>query len=168
MKLNFLILSILVVLFGCSPSSEETFKEARSAEDQKNFPFALERYEQIVNDDTQSAYAESSQYRIALIYNNELREVEKAARAYRKFYSLFPNSKDAPVCLFLSGFLYNNDLRKQDSAKAIYEEFMQKFPNHELYTSATFELQTMGKDPGEYLHSDTTTEVAQSEESKAK
>ncbi|MBI5214541.1 MAG: tetratricopeptide repeat protein [Ignavibacteriae bacterium] len=168
MKQNLFFLFSFIVLWGCSPSPEATYKEARTAEEQKNFPLALERYEQIVNDNTETAYAESSQYRIALIYNNELREIEKAARAYRKFSTLFPNSKDAPTCMFLAAFIYNNDMKKPDSAKAIYEEFMQKFPTHELYTSAKFELQTMGKDPGEFLHSDTTTQVAQSEESKTK
>ena len=145
---------------GCSRSSDDLYKEAKTAEDQKNFPTALERYSQVVDKDPESAYAESSQYRIAVIYNNELRETEKAAQAYRKFNTLFPKSSNAATCLFLAGFLYNNDLKKHDSAKAIYQEFMQRYPNHELVKSAQFELATMGQDPSVLLKKDTTAQAA--------
>ncbi len=144
---------------GCSRSSRDTYEEAKTAEQQKNFPTALEKYSQVVENDGASAYAESSQYHIALIYNNELRDVNNAAKAYKKFYTLFPESKDAATCLFLAGFIYNNDLKMHDTARVIYNEFMQKFPNHELVKSAQFELETMGKDPTEILKKDTTVQA---------
>ncbi|GEM_PF-215742 len=158
--LSLLCLSVVLSNNGCSKSSDTLYKEAKTAEQQKNFPTALEYYNQIVDKDPESAYAESSQYRIAVIYNNELREVEKAAQAYRKFNLLFPQSNDAATCLFLSGFLYNNDLKRHDSGKVIYEEFLQKYPEHELAKSAEFELSTMGKDPSELIVNDTTSRVA--------
>ncbi|TAK60978.1 MAG: tetratricopeptide repeat protein [Bacteroidetes bacterium] len=160
MKNILFVISTLFFIAGCSPSNDDLFNEAKEAESQKNFPVALERYAKIVENDSQSALAESSQYRIALIYNNELRDIPKAAEAYRKFNSLFPNSHDAPTCLFLAGFLYNNDMKRHDMAKEIYQEFMQKYPNHELVASAKFELETMGKDPVELLQKDTTTHIA--------
>ena len=159
MKTIVVLIAFVMIVAGCSRSSKDTYEEAKTAEQQKNFPTALEKYAQVVEKDGASAYAESSQYHIALIYNNELREVGNAAVAYRKFYSLFPNSKDAATCLFLSGFIYNNDLKMHDTAKAIYNEFMQKFPNHELVKSAQFELQTMGKDPVDFLKKDSIVQA---------
>jgi len=146
-----------LILSGCSRSSDTLYKEGTTAEGQKDFPTALERYGQIVDKDPTSALAESSQYRIALIYNNDVHDVERAALAYRKFNALFPNSSTAPTCLFLAGFLYNNDMKRTDSAKAIYEEFIRRYPNHELVKSARFELETMGKDPTQLIHTDSTT-----------
>ena len=165
--MRFVFFSLVISLFFLSCSrkgSEELFKDGQAAEEQKNFQLAIERYGQIVDDYQEQAYAESSQYRIAMIYNNEIRDMQKAVTAYQKFNTLFPESKMAPTMLFLTGFLYNNELHILDSARIMYETFLQKYPDHELAMSAKFELETLGKDPSQLLKQ----EVATSQESKDK
>lgn len=154
MKFLYLSLVFLLVFSSCSRKSEqELYDEGKTAQSQKNFQIAIERYQEVVERSPSSAYAESSQYRIAVIYNNDLHENTKAIQAYQKFYAMFPASSEAPNALFLVGFLYNNELHNIDSAKIAYESFLQKYPNHSLVTSAEFELETLGKDPSQLLQS---------------
>ena len=154
MKYLYSLLTVLVIVSGCSRKNEEQlYSEAREAEQQKNLVLAIERYDEIVTRFTSTSLAESSQYRVAVLYNSELREMRKAVAAYLKFHDLFPQSKEAAPSLFMAGFILNNELHSLDSAKLIYESFLQKYPNHELAGSARFELESLGKDPSEFIQS---------------
>ena len=157
---SYALFILLVLLSSCSRKSEEQLiKEAETAQEQKNFQIAVERYQELADRYSQSARAETSLYRIALIYNNDLHDVEHAVEAYRKFYTSYPESKDAPTAMFLRGFIFNNELHKIDSAKVVYEAFLQHYPRHELATSARFELETLGKDPGQFITPETGDSV---------
>ena len=151
--------TMLCILFVCVFSScsrkndADLYHEGTIAEEQKNFQLAIERYDEIVQHDPHTAYAETSQYRIAVIYNNDLRDPVKALKAYQAFHAMFPLSTQAPNALFLTGFLYNNELRMIDSARKAYETFLAQYPTHELAASAKFELETLGKDPGDIVQS---------------
>lgn len=152
MKYILCIMSATFILLSCSRQSErELYAEGAAAYDQKNYQLAIERFQAVVERASGTAYAESSQYRIALLYNNDLHDVRKALSAYRKFYTLFPSSKEAPAALFLTGYLLNNELHMLDSAKAVYETFLQLYPGHELTRSARFEIASLGKDPAQLL-----------------
>lgn len=158
MKLSNLFIVLLVFLVSCSPKSEtELFKEGNSAEAEKNFALAIEKYTEVVDKFSATAYAESSQYRIAMITVNQEGNKQQAVEAHRKFYIMFPQSKQAPAMLFLAAFIYNNDLRNFDSARVLYGEFLQKYPDHELAESAKFEVENLGKNPDEYLKSAVTS-----------
>ncbi len=141
-----------LVIASCSRKDEALlYKEGREAESRKNYQLAAERFEDIVDRFPSRPYAESSLVRLADIYTNGAKDVPKAVRAYRRYYLMFPESKQAPTMLFLSGFLYNNDLHQLDSARSVYEIFLSHYPHHELAASAKFELETLGKDPGAAL-----------------
>ena len=155
MKLLFLCLLVALTLISCSQNENDLLKEARAAEDQKNFQVAVERYQELVDRFPGSAKAESCLTRIAVISSDELHDAARAVSAYKQFYTMFPSSKNAPSALFLTGFLFSNELHKLDSAKIAYESFLQKYPNDALAASAKFELETLGKDPGDFLHSGT-------------
>ena len=151
-SLPLIFLSLLCLFTSCSRKNEnELFTEGKDAEEQKNFQPAVDRYEEVVSRFRESPYAESALYRAAVIYNNDLHDIPKAVDAYQRFCSLFPGSKQAATALFLSGFLLNNELHKIDSAKNAYETFLQKYPEHELAVSARFELENLGKEPGQFM-----------------
>jgi len=151
---SFFPLILMLFIVSCSRKSDvELYNEGKSAEAEKNFTKATELFEEAVNRYPAQAYAESSLARLAVIYNNDVKDPRKALDAYRRFYTLFPSSKQAPTMLFLSGFLLNNELRMIDSAKLVYETFLQKYPQHELAASARFELENLGKEPGQSLNS---------------
>ena len=154
MKHSIFFLLLLCVFSSCSRKSEaDLYREGKAAEEQKNFPLAVERYEEVVKQAPKTAYAETSQYHVAVIYNNDLQDWVKAVAAYRVFYMMFPSSSHAPSALFLTGFLFNNQLHQIDSARMAYEMFLRQYPTHELATSAKFELETLGKDPGQIVQS---------------
>jgi outer membrane protein assembly factor BamD (BamD/ComL family) len=165
MKSVFLFVFLLLFLSSCSKKSEpELFKEGQAAEEQQNFQLAIERYQEIVDRFPGKAYADSAVYRTAVIYNNDVHDFVKAVRTYQQYYTMFPNSEEAPTAMFLSGFILNNELHKLDSAKIVYETFLQKYPGHQLASSAEFELETLGKDPGQFIK----TDVASTEDEMAK
>lgn len=147
-----LFLIFLIGFASCSRKSDSAlFQEGQSFEDQKDYQQAAARYEEIVDRFAGQAYAESSLSRLAVIYNNEVKDSRKAVYTYQRYYTMFPTSKQAPTMFFLSGFIYNNELHNLDSARMVYESFLQKYPTHELAPSAKFELENLGKDPNQAL-----------------
>jgi outer membrane protein assembly factor BamD (BamD/ComL family) len=153
MKSFVILMFSALILAGCSRSADKLYSDGTKAEGEKQYDRAAQAYEDIIARFPMTAYAESSLSRLAVLYNNDLKDPHKALGAYKRFYTMFPQSTQAPTMLFLSGFIYNNDLHLYDSAKSVYETFLQKYPTHELAQSAKFELETLGKDPGQALNS---------------
>ncbi len=154
MKSAIILIAFALLFSSCSRKSEqEYYQEADAAYNHQDFQGAITLFRQVIDRAPNSAYAESSQYRIALAYNNDLHDTRQSLREYEKFRELFPASKESPTALFLIGFLFNNELHHIDSAKACYEEFLRLYPHHELATSAKFELESLGKDPLHVLQS---------------
>lgn len=162
MKQLYLAIMIAMLVSACSRKSDaELFEEGKMAEGQQNAPLAIERYEDIVTRMSNPALAESSQFRIAMIQANIEKDKRKAVEAYKKFYALFPESKQAPTMLFLQGFIYANDIKDLSEARGVYEAFLQKYPDHELARSARFELDNLGKDPNDILPSNVVSGEAE-------
>ena len=160
---------VLLTMTSCSRKNEQQLvQEARDAEQQKNFPIAVERYAELVDRFTTTSLAETCQYRIAIIENNELRNTRGAVSAYLKFHDLYPNSTNAPTSLFLAGFLMNNEIHNIDSAKMFYERFVRQYPTHELAASAKYELESLGKDPGDLLRKNVTTDTSPADQKSEK
>lgn len=164
MRLYSILICTALVLIGCSRNADKLYSDGMKAEEQKEFQRAADLYEEVVASFPSQAYAESSLVRLSILYNNDLKDTRKALHSYQRFYAMFPQSKQAPSMLFLAGFLYNNEMHQLDSARMIYESFLQKYPEHELATSAKFELETLGKDPGQALN----TQVAVTQTPKVK
>ena len=169
MKISHLCLLLLIMMTSCSRKSEkELYDEGNVAYVQKNFQIAVDRFQAVVDEFPNTAYAETCQFQIAMIYNNDMHDPRKAVQAYQKFYEAFPSSAEAPHALFLVGFLYNNELKSIDSARFAYELFLQKYPAHSLAVSAKFELETLGIDPSQVLQSQRASTSEQPEQSNAK
>jgi outer membrane protein assembly factor BamD (BamD/ComL family) len=145
------VLLLSIVLFAsCSrKSAEQLYSEGVKAENEQQYPVAIERYNELIDRFQQSAVAESALYRSALLYSNESHDIPKAVAAYERYYRNYPASPHAPTALFLTGFLWNNDLHNLDSAKSAYQLFLSHYPSHELAASAKFELENLGKDPAQ-------------------
>lgn len=151
--LAFIVLAIM--LASCSHKSEEQLlTEGHQAESSKDFSLAVNLYSDLVSTYPHGQHAEEAQYRIAVLYGNEIHDSVKAANAYHTFYQNFPASEHAPSAMFLCAFIYNNVLHNIDSARAIYTAFLQKYPTNDLAASAQFELRTLGQDPESVLHQD--------------
>ena len=152
MKYSNLLLIILLVFSSCTrKTDQQLFQEGQDAQGKKDFLLAIEKYQELIDQHANSSHADSAQLLVALIYNNDLRDMERAVRAYQKVYTFFPQSTMAPTAMFLAGFIFNNELHKLDTAKLMYETFLQKYPEHELAASAKFEMESFGKDPMQFI-----------------
>ena len=149
------LVSILIAMsfiYSCSRISEEDLWISADQEyKQHNYMSAIAKYQEIVEKFKNNPRADSAQYLIASIYNNELQEYRNAISEYRKLVKLFPNSQKSPKVMFLIGFIYNNQLNEYDSARIAYEEFIEKYPNDDLVQDAQIEIATLGKDPSELI-----------------
>ena len=125
------LVSILIAMsfiYSCSRISEEDLWISADQEyKQHNYMSAIAKYQEIVEKFKNNPRADSAQYLIASIYNNELQEYRNAISEYRKLVKLFPNSQKSPKVMFLIGFIYNNQLNEYDSARIAYEEFIEKY-----------------------------------------
>ncbi len=148
-----IILFLSVCTFaGCSGrKAPDVYAEGLAAEQSGNPTLALERYEEVVRDFAAEAVAETAMYKIVMLRGNDPSDRQAALAADRRFLELFPEGERAPTVMFMMAFLYNNELQQIDSARKYYELFMAKYPDHELAASARFELETLGKAPGDYL-----------------
>jgi outer membrane protein assembly factor BamD (BamD/ComL family) len=89
---------------------------------------------------------------------NKAREAEAQGKAkdalkyYEELVDRFPNSNQHALALFMAGFLNaNSDTKDLNKARKYYMDFKAKYPQHELTKSVDFELQNLGRDPGEML-----------------
>ena len=154
---------IPLLLTACGkPSAEESFlagedaqqlaeSAASEAVQDSLFRIAIENFEAVVVNHPDDVFAEPALFRVAELHNNGTRQFHRAIDTYRHFRTIYPASPQAPVSLFMVGFLYNNELGQYREAAAAYNEFLNSYPDHELATSASAELENLGKSPEEII-----------------
>jgi len=156
-------LSFGAVLFGCSSVPPEemlgtALQEETHAREMADtvvdaaararlFGPAVTAYEELLEAHPNSAQAQEGMFRLATIYNNDIRDFSKAVAMYRSYAERFPQGEKTAVAMFLIGYVYHNELQMLDSAKVAYERFLNTYPDHEMAISAQFELNTLGKPP---------------------
>jgi len=163
-------LSFGIIFFGCSsvPPDEmlgTALQEETHAREMADtvleagararlFGPAVTAYEQLLEVHPNSPQAQEGMFRLATIYNNDIRDFPKAVAMYRSYAERFPQGEKTAVAMFLIGYVYHNELRMLDSAKVAYERFLKAYPNHEMAISAQFELNTLGKPPEDLVPND--------------
>lgn len=118
---------------------------------QKNIPKTIEAINLFVEKYPSNPKAPEQLKNLALIYTNDLKDINSAISQYKKIISLFPKSAETPNAYFTLGFIYNNELKDYSNAKYYYEEFIKLFPEHEAVQSAKFELANLGKSSDEII-----------------
>ena len=161
MKTAFFIVSISILLTaGCSSkkSSNELLKEGEKLTSEEKFPEAVTSYQKLVYDYPKDELAPEAISRLAVIYQNKLLQnipekesLQKAVELFKSIYEKYPDSKQAPMGLFMAGFVQANELKDYDSATETYKLFIKLYPDHELKLSAQQELNNMGLSPEEIL-----------------
>jgi tetratricopeptide (TPR) repeat protein len=169
MKLGHVVVAVSIGLFlvGCSAAPPEEMLAratrdeniARQAADTvveagaraKLFESTVAAYQDLLEAHPDSPQAQEGLFRLATIYNNDVRDFPKAVTLYRSYVERFPEGEKTAVAMFLIGYVYHNELRMLDSAKVAYERFLSAYPNHEMAISAQFELNTLGRPPEELV-----------------
>lgn len=153
---------MICVFAGCSSlTDEELWIKVEAAQANNNWDSTLQVCQRILDEYSDGRYAAWARFGMAESYRfkNQPRE---ALENYKVFYKQHPDMQPSALSLFLVGYIYNNNLQLHDSAKIFYQQFLEKYPNHDLAPTVTFELETLGKDPGQVLlereqHHDTMT-----------
>jgi TolA-binding protein len=92
--------------------------------------------------------SEAEYYKLAYDQYND-GKYDESIDNFKNLLENYPKGKNAPNAMFMIGFICANNLEKYDEAKKYYTMFMEKYPEHELYSSAKYELDNVGKDINE-------------------
>lgn len=92
----FISLAVLL-LIGCSkgPSAEQLFNEAKTLQEEAKYAEAVVKYERLVQLHPKDKLAPQSQFMIGFICANELKELEKAEKAYNAFLEKYSDQCDS-------------------------------------------------------------------------
>lgn len=101
MKRTITLLTVIPLLFlivlGCEkkPSEDQLFNDAKKLQEEGKYTDAVASYQNLVNQYPRGKYAPQSQFMIGFIYANELKEYDKAEKAYQKFLDAYSSSADS-------------------------------------------------------------------------
>jgi len=145
------VIILLNLLIGCGErmTKEQMFALAEKYENEESHLKAVETYEKLVKKYPDAENADQAQYKIALIYSNNLTDFHKSVKAHQKLIEKYPDSKFAAQSSFMIGFIYANNLTDFEKAEKYYKEFLGKYPDSELTSSVKWELEHLGQDINE-------------------
>lgn len=146
-----LVVIMLSLIIGCGErkTKEQLFAEAENLENGEKYVEAIKVYEKFIKQDKKVEKSDQAQYKIALIYSNNLNDFEKSIDAHLKLIEQYPQSNFAVQSLFMIGFICANNINDLDKAEKYYKEFLEKYPDHELANSVKWELDHLGQDINE-------------------
>ncbi len=123
--------------------------QAETTRGAKDMTDAVNILEYLVLDFSSDEIAPKAQYLIGDIYNNDLRDFDKAISAYREVITNYQGSVQEPHAQFMVAYIYANVLNNIEKAQKEYQIFLDKYPGHELIPSVKFEMDYLGKDVNE-------------------
>jgi TolA-binding protein len=133
-------------------------KEAKLGIEQKKIPETIKAYETLVSEFPDDSLAPEALYQLGTIYQNkmapnikETESMEKAANVFKSVFDKYPDSKQAQVSLFMTGFIQANELKKYQEATATYNLFLQKYPKSDMAPAAKDEINNMGLTPEQII-----------------
>jgi len=152
MKLVLFASVLMFALMGCSkPNAEDMFKKGEEAQKAEQYDAAIASYQELIAAYPDSVRTPEAWYAIGSIYQNQKHSYHQAIQAFRQLVEKYPNHATSSNASFLIGFIYNNDLKNIDSARIAYEDFLKRYPANQLVGAVQFELNNLGKDPGDIL-----------------
>jgi len=95
-----LVLILMAAIAGCNrgPSQEQLFEKAKKAQEESNFPAAIQAYQEIVKHYPKSPQAAQCQFMVGYLYANHMKNLDLAREAYQTFLRNYPEDalvKDA-------------------------------------------------------------------------
>lgn len=153
-----LFIALVLTLIGCGKSAEDYMNEASENLKNNKTSEAVEAYQLLIDEYSESEQAPEALYQLATIYERMLlpnltkdESLSKCIESFKRVFEKYPQNKFAPISLFMSGFVQANEMQNYDEATKAYNLFLQVYPDHELAKSAKEELDNMGLSPEEIL-----------------
>ena len=101
-----------------------------------NYSKAVEAYNKVVQEHSQSPHAAEALYRIGIIYNDILEKPNSAINSFNTITSKYPNTLQAMMATFQVGEIYRN-LQRYDEAIEAYQTTI-GYPEREIYLSGGY------------------------------
>ena len=137
---------IIVALFACNINSpNKIWEEANKMQESKKIKDSIILHKKIITNYPEHKYAVQSQFTIAEIYLNDVKEYEIAIEEFNNVITNYPQSSYAMNSLFMIAYIYNNYLNAYSNAIEAYNLFLSKYPNEELIPSVRYELNGLKK-----------------------
>ena len=141
MRFNiFILFAILLITCEGNYDIKKHHNLAKEFRNDNNYGKAIIELRTIVNKYPNSNEAAQSQFKIAEIYLNDIRDYDFAIKEFLKLINLFPNNKITPKALFMIGYTYGNHLDAYSHALKNYRKFLTEYPKHELIPSVEYEI----------------------------
>lgn len=160
MRNKFLLFSLMIFIFSfCSSiNDKEVFDKAAKDLSEQKYQDAVDGFTRVADEAPGSDYAPQALFECAKIYHMEQipllpkeESLKKAVEYYKRIYSDYPDFKEAPPSMMMTGFILANELNNSEEAKSVYEEFLKKYPGDPLAGSVKLELESIGLTPDQIL-----------------
>lgn len=140
---NILILIILFYVYSCSSNktAEQYWNDAQKFRLEENSMEAISNYKDLIKIFPNNDMAPNSQFQIADIYLNDIKDYEYSIDEFKKVISNYADHDVAKKSLFMIAYIYNNYLDAYSDAINSYDLFLNKYPNDELAPSVKYELE---------------------------
>jgi len=91
------IVPLLFLWTGCGKkmTADEMFAKANKFQEERNFKEAVHTYEDITIKYPKSEFAAKAQFMIGFVYANEIKDLEKARKAYNRFLEKYSDLSDS-------------------------------------------------------------------------
>ncbi len=144
---NILILIVLFYVYSCNSNSsaEQYWNNAKKSRVEENSKEAISNYKKIIEYYPNNDLAAKSQFQIADIYLNDIKDYDYSIDEFEKVISKYKDHDVAKKSLFMIGYIYNNYLDAYTDAINKYELFLNTYPNDELAPSVIYELEGLEK-----------------------
>jgi len=160
-----IFLLLLVVSCSTKKTDRELFDKAEQYVKEDKIPEAIQGYEELLSEYSNSNLAPEALSQLAGIYQNKLVKsitekdnLEKAVALFKRLHDDYPESEQAPTGLFMAGFINANELQNYDEATKLYKQFLTEYSENELAASAQAELDYMGMAPEDIIEKNVAIE----------
>ncbi|MFH1161644.1 MAG: tetratricopeptide repeat protein [bacterium] len=156
----FILLGLAGLISACGPSQKKmegniTSMEERLFSSENGFSRAegdslIQLYQDYVNRYPGDSLAPGYLFKAATMLMN-LQQGKKAVGLFAKFRATYPDHRNAPLCLFFTGYVQENIFGELGKAKATYTLFLKTYPNHDFADDAQASIDNLGKSPEEMI-----------------
>ena len=141
---NIILLLIGVYFVSCGGGSNRTAAElwddAQKYRAEDKLKESITTYKTILDKYPSDNFAAESQFQIADIYLNDVKDFDFAVKEFQKVVNLYPEHEVSKKSLFMIAYIFNNNLNAYSDAIITYNLFRKKYPNDELIPSVDYEL----------------------------
>ena len=144
---NIIIIMVLTFIISCNNNSTplSIYKNANKYRLDGNLKDAINNYKILIEKYKKDSLAAESQFQIADIFLNDVKDYELAISEFKKVLESYSDYSVSKKSLFMIAYINNNYINSYSEAFKYYNLFIEKYPNDELIPSVNYELNGLNK-----------------------